>query len=256
MSKCQDALPPRPFKKIKKIIESEFGNSIDSIFESIDPIPLATASIAQVHKGKLLDGREVVIKVQHEGVSDLLLQDLKNLETIGETIRYLDPDFDFSPVVREWAREVPKELDFRVEAENMKRVANNLSPLYKVSSDLSIDVTLPEVIDEYVTKKCLIMTFVKGVKISDIKSLDSLGVDRKKMMNSITKSYAHQIFFDGFYSGDPHPGNILIDCNTLQPVLLDFGLTKELDEKTRFNFAKLIVAADEQGYYYAFYYCY
>ena len=102
MSKCQDALPPRPFKEIKKIIESEFGKSIQSIFESVDPTPLATASIAQVHKAKLLDGRDVVIKVQHSGVSELLLQDLQNLETIGDTIRYLDPDFDLSPVIREW----------------------------------------------------------------------------------------------------------------------------------------------------------
>ena len=98
----------------------------------------------------LLDGRQVVVKVQHGNVAAQLLQDLQNLETIGETIRYLDPDFDFSPVVREWAKEVPKELDFRCEAKNMHRVTENLSKSYR---DGSIDVTLAEVIPELVTEK-------------------------------------------------------------------------------------------------------
>ena len=115
----------------------------------MEPKPIACASIAQVHRARLIDGREVVIKIQHAKVAYRLLQDLKNLESIGEIVRRLDADFDFSPVIREWAREIPKELDFRCEATSMKRVEANLAYLSPGvggrDTSLCIDVSFPQV---------------------------------------------------------------------------------------------------------------
>jgi aarF domain-containing kinase len=216
LSKCQDSLPPKPFSVIKAQVEHELGGrKLFTVFSRVDEEPLACASIAQVHRAQLSDGRDVVIKVQHAEVARRLLQDLRNLETIGDTLRRFDPDFDFSPVIREWAAEIPKELDFRSEASNMQRVGKNLAPMLPSnydgtqnlgptgdltvdeiipvdstttfspelegtesktepktgldpkanSKDLSIDVSLPVVIDEFVTEKMLVMTFVDGFKV-------------------------------------------------------------------------------------------
>jgi predicted unusual protein kinase regulating ubiquinone biosynthesis (AarF/ABC1/UbiB family) len=100
LASCQDSLPPRPFTEIRRHVERELRAPLQSIFSSVDEVPLACASIAQVHRARLLGGRDVVIKVQHAQVADCMLQDLRNLETIGDTLKYLDPDFDFSPVIR------------------------------------------------------------------------------------------------------------------------------------------------------------
>jgi aarF domain-containing kinase len=279
LAKCQDSLPPKPFTIIKAQIESELKREIHSVFRSVDELPIACASIAQVHKAQLNNGQMVVIKVQHAEVAERLLQDLRNLETIGDTLKRFDPDFDFSPVIREWASEIPKELDFRSEASNMQRVESNLAPrlpsrtdpgdpgmtnivsdspiddiniiiksddelnssmdgpVVEEPADLSIDVSLPTVIDELVTEKILVMSYIDGYKVDDRKLLDKYGVDRASVVSNITRAFAHQIFVDGFYTADPHPGNLMVDTLTKKPVLLDFGLTKEVTPKARYYFS-------------------
>ena len=222
LSKCQDSLPARSFTDVKCLIEQELGRSLEDTFRSVEETPLAVASIASVYRAILKDGKEVVIKVQHNDIADRLLQDLKNLQTIGNTVRYLDPDFDMSPIIREWAKEVPKELDFRQEANNMRRVQHNISPFYKFSNkDMSIDVHFADVVPELVTKKILVMSFIDGFKIDKKEYLDKYNIDRTDIIQHITRSYAHQIFVDGFFSGDPHPGmfNLRIQYSWCQPFL-------------------------------------
>ena len=247
LSRCQDSLDPPPFKETCAIIEAELGKPLNSVFAEITEKPLAVASIASVHRAVLLDGRQVVVKVQHASVRAQLLLDLRCLETICDTVKWLDSDFDLSPLVREWAKEVPKELDFRLEAQNMARVAANLAPFFKTGDDaLSIDVRLAEVVPELTSERLLVMTYVDGFKPTDAQAVDAHGANRELLMRNITRAYAQQIFGDGFYSGDPHPGNVLVDrANVDVPVLLDFGLTKTLTEEEAYHFAKLIVAADE-----------
>lgn len=248
LSKCQDSLPGKPFSEIKKLIESELKRPLNEMFESVEEFPLAVASIASVHRATLVGGRKVAIKVQHSEIAERLIQDLQNLETIGNVVRYLDADFDMSPVIREWAKEVPKELDFLQEASNMQCVEKNISPFYKFpNKDMSIDVHFADVIPDMVTQKVLVMSYIDGFKIDNKECLDQYGIDRSDILQHITRAYAHQIFVDGFFSGDPHPGNILVESASKTPVLLDFGLTKKLTPEIRFQFAKLLVAADEQG---------
>ena len=273
LARCQDSLPAAPFDEVRRIIETELGRPMEQVFATVNPEPLAVASIAAVHRATLLDGREVVIKVQHAQVRPRLLADLKCLEAIGDTVRWLDADFDFSPVVREWSREVPRELDFRREAANMARVAANLAPYKGRTDGLGIDVSLATVIPGLTSERLLVMALVDGFKVNDMEQLAAHAVDKEHVMTQITRAYAQQIFGDGFYcacmcaahmcaswplrtdsvypsclqpAGDPHPGNILLDSqHGCSPVLLDFGLTKELTQSERYHFAKLIVAADE-----------
>ena len=246
LSQCQDSLPAPDWATTRATIEHELQAPLDAIFSSIDSTPLAVASIASVHRATLLDGTAVVVKVQHVYVKEKLLQDLKCLETIGDVVKWLDPDFDFSPVIREWAKEVPAELDFRKEASNMQRVTQNLAPFRnpQASPSLSFKVSLATVIPNLVSEKVLVMGFVDGVKLEKA-SLDELGADRADVVRQITRAYAQQIFGDGLYSGDPHKGNLLLEKSTLEPFLLDFGLTKSISAEIRYGFSKMIVAADE-----------
>ena len=126
LAACQDSLSPIDYTEIKKTIENELG-PIEKIFKRIDPNPLAVASIASVHRATLLDDREVVIKVQHSNVSEKLLLDLKCLESIGETVKWFEPEWDFGPVVREWTKEVPKELNFIKESGLIQKLAEGIS---------------------------------------------------------------------------------------------------------------------------------
>ena len=245
LQKCQDSLPAPEWDETRSTIEKELNGPVEKFFSFIEPQPMAVASIASVHRAILHDGTDVVVKVQHSTVRSRLLQDLKCLETIGDTVRWLDKDFDFSPVIREWSKEVPKELDFRTEARNMERVAANLAPFRSRKDSLKIDASLASVIPGLTSEKVLVMGMIDGVKVDDQSALDALQVDRQQLMLDITRAYAQQIFSDGFFSGDPHPGNLLVDRKTLSPVLLDFGLTKEISEELKFAFSKMIVAADE-----------
>lgn len=251
LGKCQDSVPAREWSDVKAQIERELGKPLDQVFLSVGERPIACASIAQVHKAVLADGRDVVIKVQHDNVGHRLLQDLKNLETIGNVVRRLEPDFDFSPVIREWAGEVPNELDFCHEAESLARVEKNLLPSSPAEGadpldPLSFEVSFPHVMPGLISKKVMVMTYVDGFKVDDLEALEVIGADRAALVRDVTRAYAHQIFVDGFYSADPHPGNIMVSRNDGKAVLLDFGLTKEIDDTVRLSFAKLLVAAAEK----------
>jgi len=243
---CQDALPSRSWTQIKGRVEKELGQPLDSLFESVDEMPLACASIAQVHRAVLKGGRQVVIKVQHKAVAKRLLQDLRNLETIGNIVRYFDADFDFSPVVREWAKSIPNELDFEIETANTREVEAKLRPRFEDPNPATrIACSFAQIIDPLVARRVMVMSFIDGFKVDDLAQLDRYGADRTAIVGNVTRAYAQQIFCDGLFSADPHPGNILVHRETLDPVLLDFGLVKRLDDPIRLAFARLLVAASE-----------
>ena len=192
LSACQDSLPARPFEHVQALVEQELGRPLNALFESFEECPIACASIAQVHRAVLKNGQEVVVKVQHDTVGKRLLQDLENLETIGNIVKRLEPDFDFSPVIREWARSIPNELDFREEERNLQRVTRALAsrrPARNPSGDgnwtassgnaagragggaadtssLAVDVALPQAIQGLSSRKVLVMSFVDGFKVA------------------------------------------------------------------------------------------
>ncbi|KAL2636403.1 hypothetical protein R1flu_007882 [Riccia fluitans] len=246
LRQLQDSLPPRPLSEVHRTIEKELGKSPADFFSSFDDVPLATASIAQVHKAEMIDGRKVVVKIQHEGIKAVILQDLKNALTIVKWLAWAEPQYDFGPVMDEWCSEVPKELDFNQEAENTTKVAQNLNSDSKGNFD-KVDVRIPEVIQH--TEKVLVLEYMDGVRLSDVKALESLGVNKQELIETITRAYAHQIFIDGFFNADPHPGNFLVSKEApFRPILLDFGLTKSLTFSKKQALAKLLLACAEGDY--------
>ncbi|GKV37793.1 hypothetical protein SLEP1_g45778 [Rubroshorea leprosula] len=149
LKQLQDSLPPRPLREVCHTIQKELGKNMDELFMDFVKDPLATASIAQVHRATLIDGREVVVKVQHEGIKEIILEDLKNAKSIVDWIAWAEPQFNFNPMIDEWCKEAPKELDFNNEAENTRTVSRNLGckKLHEDNkSSNQVDVLIPEVI--------------------------------------------------------------------------------------------------------------
>ncbi|EFJ21688.1 hypothetical protein SELMODRAFT_443434 [Selaginella moellendorffii] len=241
---------------VSATIEKQLGKPLDELFLEFDRKPFATASIAQVHRARMKDGRDVVVKVQHQGIKecvlqrrdlilmpaidrDSLVQDLYNARVIVEWVAWAEPDYDFGPVLDEWCREVPQELNFNQEAENTKKVAHNLKSWTKdgtINIDF-VDVLLPEVVQS--AEKVLILTYMDGVHINDVAGLDRLGVDKQAAVETITRAYAHQIYIDGFFNADPHPGEQSLakmllaaaegDYSALLSAFSEMGLVLKLD---------------------------
>ncbi|XP_076942031.1 uncharacterized protein LOC143611765 [Bidens hawaiensis] len=165
--------------------------------------------IAQVHRATLRDWKEVVVKVQHEGIKTIILEDLKDAKLLVEWIVWAEPKYNFNPVIDEWCKEAPKELDFNKEAENTRTVSKNLGckeECVDKNPEHRVKVLMPQVIQS--TERVLILEYMDGVRLNDTHSLDSLGVNKKIIVEEITRAYAHQTFLDGFFNADPHPGNV------------------------------------------------
>ncbi|CAI0376325.1 unnamed protein product [Linum tenue] len=247
LRQLQDALPPRRLQEIRSTIQKELGETMGDLFSYFDETPLATASIAQVHRATLVDGRDVVVKVQHEGIKAIILEDLKNAKAIIDWIAWAEPQYNFNPMIDEWCKEAPKELDFNLEAENTRTVAINLGCRNKDginTHDNKVDVLIPEVIQS--AEKVLILEYMDGIRLNDRVALEAAGVDKQRIVEEITRAYAHQIYVDGMFNGDPHPGNFLVSKEAPhRPILLDFGLTKKISTTLKQALAKMFLASVE-----------
>ncbi|CAA6672157.1 unnamed protein product [Spirodela intermedia] len=236
LRQLQDSLPPRPLKEVKRTIEEQLGNKVEDLFSKFFDEPLATASIAQVHRATLKNGQEVVVKVQHEGIKRVILEDLKNAKAIINWIAWAEPQYNFNPLIDEWCREAPKELDFNIEADNTRRVSENLRCKKKQGSDARdnvVDVLIPDIIQS--TEKVLILEYMDGIRMNDYDSW-------KKLPVHMPISCMWTVFFNG----DPHPGNFLVSKEPPhRPILLDFGLTKSISVSMKQALAKMFLASVE-----------
>nr|XP_028949569.1 uncharacterized aarF domain-containing protein kinase 1-like isoform X2 [Malus domestica] len=131
-------LPPRPLEEVCQTIQKELGKSMNELFLDFVNVPLATASIAQVHRATLLNGREVVVKVQHEGIKTIILEDLKNAKSIVDWIAWAEPQYNFNPMMDEWCKESPKELDFNHEAALPDKLTSKAGARQKASTDANL----------------------------------------------------------------------------------------------------------------------
>eukprot|EP01135_Chromosphaera_perkinsii_P011221 Nk52_evm2s2367 gene=Nk52_evmTU2s2367 len=243
LTKVQDHMPHAAYEDVVQIIEDELGQRVDNIFLCIDKTPIASASIAQVHKAKLKGEKDVAIKIQHSGIQEIMKQDLTNLRTIMWWVAFINSEFDFRPVVDEWSREAIKELDFNNELCNMMEVSANM-----ISSRLPIRV--PTAYPQFCSKKILVMEYINGFKVTDIEFMEQHNVDKAALIKCICEAYAYQIYVNGIFNGDPHPGNIMVSLENgkVTPWLLDFGLTKRLSEKMKIAFANMIFSAEQNDF--------
>ncbi|MCZ7357199.1 MAG: AarF/ABC1/UbiB kinase family protein [Candidatus Methanoperedens sp.] len=236
LSKLQDRVPPFEFAEVKKVIEREFGKNIEEIFLSFDPEPLAAASIGQVHRARLAGGEEVAVKVMRPGVEDVIQTDLAILMSLAKFAeKHIKESKFFNPVgfVDEFSRIIRQEIDYAHEAQNAER--------FYVNFKGSTTVKIPKVYWSYVTKHVMTQEYSEGIKISDIKQIEAMGLDRRKISMDLANAYLKMIFEDRFYHADPHPGNILVSQEGVV-IFLDFGMAGHIDPVLHENLANLIIA--------------
>src|SRR5881398_3724592 len=167
LSQLQDRVPPRPLDELRPHLERELGGRLDEVFATLDPAPVASASLAQVHRGRLRDEREVAVKIQYPEIADLVAIDLKNFSVLVRLLSWLEPDFDFRVLIAEVEKYVPLELDFVHEANSAERMARHLR-------DRS-DVIVPAVVREVSTRRVLVLDYTPGVRITDVAEIRALG---------------------------------------------------------------------------------
>jgi predicted unusual protein kinase regulating ubiquinone biosynthesis (AarF/ABC1/UbiB family) len=233
LSRLQDRVPPRPFEVITAAIERELGRDWRHAFAELDPTPLAAASLAQVHRGRLTDGREVAVKVQYPEIERLVAIDLRNFRFLIRVLARLEPSFDFRIIIDEVQKYVPRELDFENEAANAERMRRQLAS--------RPDVVVPAVVAALSTRRLLVMAYEPGVRLTDVEELRRLGVDPKDLARRLLEIFCDQILLHGFFHADPHPGNILVQPDG-RIVLLDFGLAKDLPPGFSAGIARLVGA--------------
>jgi predicted unusual protein kinase regulating ubiquinone biosynthesis (AarF/ABC1/UbiB family) len=219
LSELQDRVPPQPWTVIEGTVSREIGRPIFEAFVEFDPEPVAAASIAQVHRARLTDGRRVAVKVQYPGVASLIEADLSALEGIFKAISRLEPSVNLQPILDYLRWTLPMELNFRREAEAIKDLREALNDRE--------DVLVPEVVEGMNTERLLVMEFVEGVKITDRQGLVNAGLQPRRVAEQLVEVYAEQLFRRGVFHADPHPGNLFVQPGENRPVLvlLDHGLT-------------------------------
>lgn len=227
LSKLQDRVPAFDYEQVKEIVEGDLGKPISALYRSFDPIPLAAASLGQVHRAQLHSGEEVVVKVQRAGLKRLFEIDLSILKGIA---RYFQnhPDWgrgrDWMGIYDECCRILWEEIDYLNEGRNADRFRRNFR-----GEDW---VKVPRVFWRYASPRVLTLEYLPGIKISHYSALEAAGLDRKRLATLGAKAYLHQLLNNGFFHADPHPGNIAVSPEG-SLIFYDFGMMGQVQPTTR-----------------------
>jgi ubiquinone biosynthesis protein len=234
LKKLQDAVPSFGYEEVEAEINKEFGEEVSTIFESFDKEPLAAASISQVHRA-VLNGEDVVVKVQRPRIEEEIEADISILYNIAQfTAKHVPETQLYDPVgvVNELAKSIRRELDFMIEARNAERFKKNFAG--------DSGVYFPPVFWEATSKRILTLEMVRGKRISELGE-EINEEERKILAEKIAKAYLKQILIDGFFHGDPHPGNIfIVDKDVI--AFIDFGIVGRVDEYTKEKLSNLLIA--------------
>ncbi len=237
LARLQDAVPPVSWEEIRPLLETELGGPLDQVFATVDPVPLAAASLAQVHAATLRDGSSVVIKVQRPGVESVVRVDLDILADVARLLQAQTPLrelYDLPAMVEDFAATLRAELDFYREGRNADRFRANFADepyLY-----------IPRIYWDYTTRRVLVMERIHGIKIDDIQALDAAGYDRYRIGLHAARMIIKEVLEDGFFHADPHPGNFVVMPGEVIGAM-DFGMVGYLSHRTRMDLIRLYIAA-------------
>jgi ubiquinone biosynthesis protein len=235
LKKLQDHAKPLPFSEVRAVLELNCPN-IDEWFCGIDETPVASASIAQVHSAMLQDGTRVALKVQRPGIGEIIETDIGILQSMAERVETVFPETRiYNPVgmVDDFAHQIVKELDFTRDARNADRMSRNFRGVPSIR--------FPKIYWDYSSPRVMVMDFIEGVRIDDPEAIAAMGLDPHEIGIRGFQAYLKMIFEDGFFHGDPHPGNLLVTKEG-DIVFLDFGIVGILRPEKRQNFINLLFA--------------
>ncbi len=233
LSTLQDRVPSHPWLKIERVIRQELGRSPQEVFERIEPTPVASASIAQVHRAWLTAGRQVAVKVQYPEIADIIATDLITLQRIVKDIARLFRGVQLQPILDHLKETLPLELDFQREAAAMMKL--------RAALQHRTDVLVPRAIPELSTRHLIVMEFIDGIKITDREAMVKAGISPQEVARLLNDVYAEQFFRLGMLHADPHPGNLFVQPGP-KLVVLDHGLTVPLKPTLVHALAEMVQA--------------
>lgn len=239
LARLQDEIEPFPFEDAQRIVEDDLGVRLSKAFSVFEERPLAAASLGQVHRAALRDGRIVAVKVQRPGVADTVAKDL---EALDEIARFLDARtdagrrYDLGGMVDEFRTAITQELDYVREADNLRLLGKNLEE-FKL-------IVVPQPVDGYTSTRVLTMDYVSGTKVTAISPVVKVDLDRDVLADTLVQAYLKQIVLDGVFHADPHPGNVLVTDEGLL-ALIDLGMIGRISPQMQERLLKLLLAVSE-----------
>lgn len=236
LEKLQDQVNPLPYELVRQVVEEELNASIDTIFQSFDENPLASASIGQVHSAWLHSGEQVAVKIQRPHIKELVKTDLEilqHLAILAESRTDWGAKYEIRKIIDEFSKSLKNELDYMNEGRNAERIAKQFE---------TVDhIYIPEIYWEYTTDRILTMEFIKGVKLNNKLLNSENGFDRKIVAERFVHAILHQVLMEGVFHGDPHPGNIFVLPGNVI-AFMDFGLIGRITPQMKDSIATLIIA--------------
>lgn len=241
LEKLQDEVPAFSYEEVKIIIEQELGMEMDQMFETFTETPLGSASIGQVHYGVLKTGEEVAVKVQRPNIERTIKTDLEILQQLAVRAEHrLDwaSKYQMKAIIDEFSKALLAELDYGIEGRNADKIAKQFID--------NPTIYIPGIYWEYSTKKVLTMEYVKGTKLNQLDAIEQKGYNPKVLAERVAHAIFQQILIEGFFHGDPHPGNVAaIDDDVI--VFMDFGMVGRLTPAMRMHFSTLVISMMRQS---------
>jgi len=239
LERLQDHVEPISYEEVERIVSSELGIRISKAFAGFETEPLAAASLAQVHRAYMRDGRAVVVKVQRPNIREQIVEDL---EALNEIARFLDAHtelgrrYEFENMLVTLRKSILRELDFKMEANNLIAIGQNLAEFEKI--------IVPDPVEDFTTSRVLTMEYIPGKKITMLSPLRVLEIDGAGLAEELFRAYLKQILIDGLFHADPHPGNVfLTDDDRIG--LLDLGMVGHVTRGFQDNLLRLLLAESE-----------
>ncbi|MBS3167182.1 AarF/ABC1/UbiB kinase family protein [Candidatus Woesearchaeota archaeon] len=235
-AKLQDSIESFSYETALELIEKELKRPWNEVFLQISKQPIASASIGQVHKARLLNGEIVVIKIQRPDIKEVIETDINLIYHLAELakkhISNLN-DYDLNAIVQEFERYTNDEMNYYIEAKNIEKFYHNFTG--------SKTIKIPKLYNDYTTKKILVMEFIDGIKIDNLEQFDKFGYDRHAVSHNVAQAMLKQVFEYGLFHADPHPANIFV-LNGNKIAFLDYGIVGRISEETKEKLARLFLA--------------
>ncbi|WP_307192608.1 ABC1 kinase family protein [Mesobacillus stamsii] len=241
LEKLQDRVPPFSFQEVKTIIEQELGVAIDSVFEEFHESPLAAASIGQVHFAVLNSGERVAVKIQRPNIKKIIetdLEILQELALLAELRLKWAAQYQLRDMVEEFSMSLRAELNYTIEGRNAEKIDKQFENDPKIR--------IPKVYWKYSTPKVLTMEYIEGKKLNEIQKNEDEEYNHKILAERLVHAIFHQILIEGFFHGDPHPGNIIALPGEVI-VFMDFGMVGRLTTELKSHFASLVISMMRQN---------
>ena len=239
LARLQDEVEPFSFEEAESIITSELGVRISKAFSEFDSVPIAAASLGQVHRAAMRDGRKVAVKVQRPGIREQIIKDMDALSGVAQLLddhTEAGKRYEFQKMLDEFRKTLLNELDYKQEAQNLIVMSDNL-----IDFDALV---IPLPVEDYTTSRVLTMDYIHGQKVTSLSPLKRIDIDGDNLARQLFRAYLRQILVHGFFHADPHPGNVFLTDDG-RIALLDLGMVARIAPGMQEKLLQLLLAISE-----------